>query len=148
MAVFSHPLEAQSSRDKSTLADKGQVVMTQSFATHTVNAGTAVSKTIYLPKNSKILGFVVANDVVWNAGTSATLTIGTAAAGVQYLTAVDTKTAAGLIPLTATHVTGTQSANWKSIGNNTTMVATITPAGTNPSTGTTNVTVLYSVASA
>lgn len=147
MSVFSHPLEVQSSRDRSTLADKGQVVMAQAFGTIIVSGAAAVSVTLFLPRNARIHGFTICNDVVWNAGTSSTLTVGTAAAGTQYLTAVNVQSAAGLIPLTATHVTGTQSANWLSVGNNTTIVATITPAGTTPTTGTTNVTVLYSVAS-
>lgn len=146
MSVFSHPLEVQSPRDRSTLADKGQGVLAQAFGTITVNGDNAVSSTIYLPKNSRIHGFIVCNDVVSDAGTSATLTVGTSAGGTQYLTAVNVKAAAGLIPLTATHVTGTQSANWKTVGTNTTMVATVTVAGTTPTTGTHNVTVLYSVA--
>ncbi len=115
----------------------------QQMASFTQNSTTAVSVTLYIPAGSRICGFLVLNQVAWNSGSSATLTAGITAAGVEYLTAVDVKTAAGLVPLTATHVTATQSANWDSTGTSTKMVLTITPSGAT-SSGQTDVIVLYS----
>ena len=73
-----------------------------------------------------ILGFD--NDVTtaFNSATSATLSAGTAAAGTQYMSGVDCKTAAGRI---AAAYTAAQLGNMNSIGANTSVVVTLTPVG-------------------
>lgn len=141
------PVIVATGRDKKVpagTADTGLLVARQT-GTITQNSTNVVDLTFTLPKNSQIIDFIINNDTAWNSGTSATLSIGTASGGTQYLTSLDTKTAAGRIALTATHVTGTQSAAWANITTNTTMVATITPSGAT-SAGTTRVTVLYTTA--
>ncbi len=90
------------------------------------NSTTAVSKTFKLPKNSEILSFLVDVTTAYDSVTSAVLTIGTAAAGTQYVTSVDVKAAAGRIAVT---FTGAQLLAMENITTNTTLVATVTVVG-------------------
>lgn len=127
------------------LSDAGSVVVTQT-RTLGFNGSTAVDGTFILPRNSQIIDIQVLVTTVFNSAGSNTLSIGWASGGTQLLTSLDVKTAAGRIPLTATHVTGTQAANWISIGANTTIVATQTPAGGAASAGSVTVTISYTTA--
>lgn len=124
--------------------DGGFVVMTQTATLTTVAAGTAVSVTETLPAGSQILNFFVDTMVtpVAGAGTATTcpITIGTAAAGTQYLSATDA-IGGGRIALSFTTA---QCAAMADIGNNTSVVATVDPNGTISTTqGVFRITVVY-----
>jgi hypothetical protein len=123
---------------------KGSVVLAQS-ATLTQNSTTAVSATFKVPfgypnTRVKIIDIIVDVEVVFNSASSATLTVGTAAAGTQYASGVDVKAAAARLrpTFTAAQLTAMKSLTSENV------VATITPSGAT-STGTVTVTVLYEV---
>src|SRR5690242_1377051 len=124
MSTQSHPLVLQSPRDKSSVADQS-IVHSSVTGTITQNSTADVSLTLRVPKLAQITDIIINNDVVWDSAVSATLSGGLTALGTEYLTSVNVKTAAGRIPLTITHVAGTQSLNWASVGSNTTMVFTV-----------------------
>jgi hypothetical protein len=90
------------------------------------NSTNAVSATFLIPPSSTILNFDVDVLTQFNSATSAIMTIGTAAAGTQYVTSVDCKAAAGRIALT---YTAAQLTSMNNVGANTTVVATVTPVG-------------------
>ena len=124
--------------------DGGFVVLTQTATLTTVAAGTAVSVTETLPAGSQILNFFVDTMVtpVAGAGTATTcpITIGTGAAGTQYLSATDA-IAGGRIALSFTTA---QCAAMADIGSNTSVVATVDPNGTISTTqGVFRITVVY-----
>lgn len=104
-------------------------------------AGTAtVSITLAVPQNSQIIDILADTTVVWNSGTSDTLSVGTAAAGTQYASGVDTKTSTGRVRPT---FTAAQLTSMSNVGTVTSVVATVTPVGTVATTGTTILTLLY-----
>jgi hypothetical protein len=124
--------------------DGGFVVMSQTTTVATVSAGTATSATITLPASSQIIDLIidtVQNEVV--GGGTATLinaTIGTAAAGTQYLSATDV-IGGGRI---ATAFTAAQLAAMADIGTNQSVVITVDPDGTISTTqGIYRLTVVY-----
>ena len=124
--------------------DGGFVVMSQTTTVTTAAAGTATSATITLPASSQIIDFVadmVVNEVV-GAGTATTIpmTIGTAAAGTQYVSSTDVF-AGGRIALT---FTAAQLLAMSDIGSNTSVVVTLDPDGTISTTqGVIRLTVVY-----
>lgn len=59
----------------------------------TQNGANNVSATMYIPKHSRNIEFAIQQLVQWNSATSATLTIGIAALGTQYVSAIDVKAA-------------------------------------------------------
>ena len=73
--------------------DGGFVVLTQTTTVTTVSAGTAVTSTITIPVDSQIIDFFIdcTTTPVVGGGTATAVnaTIGTAAAGTQYLSATD-----------------------------------------------------------
>jgi hypothetical protein len=79
----------------------GTAVLMQSTSI-TQNSTTAVSSTLYIPAGARILDFKVDVLTAYDSATSATLSIGTAAAGTQYVSGVDCKTATGRIAPTFT----------------------------------------------
>ncbi len=124
--------------------DGGFVVMSQTTTVTTAAAGTATSATITLPASSQIIDFVV--DMVVNeavgGGTATTIpmTIGTAAAGTQYVSSTDVF-AGGRIALT---FTAAQLLAMSDIGTNTSVVVTLDPNGTIVTTqGVIRLTVVY-----
>ena len=117
--------------------DGGYVVVSQSN-TIAQNSTSAVSTTFTLPASSQIINVFIDVLTAFNSATSATLTIGTAAAGTQYVSGVDAKTAGRAAPT----LTATQLSNMASIGTNTSVVATVTPVGAT-SAGSVRVTVVY-----
>lgn len=124
--------------------DGGYVVMEQTTTVTTVAAGTAVSSTLTLPASSQILNFFLDTMVtpVAGAGTATTcpITIGTAAAGTQYLSATDA-IAGGRIALSFTTA---QCAAMADIGTNQSVVVTVDPNGTISTTqGVFRLTVVY-----
>jgi hypothetical protein len=124
--------------------DGGFVVVSQTTTVTTIAAGTATSATITIPASSQIIDFYV--DVVTAAvvgGGSATAisaTIGTAAAGTQYLSATDV-IAGGRAALT---FTAAQLTAMSSVGANQSVVITVDPDGTISTTqGVIRLTVVY-----
>lgn len=104
--------------------DQGFCVMSQS-TTITQNSTTAVSSTMYLPQGSQIVSFFIDVTTAYDSVTSATLTIGTAAAGTQYVGGVNAKTAGRAAPtLTAAQLTA-----FANIGATPAVVTTVTPVG-------------------
>ena len=124
--------------------DGGFVVLSQTTTVTTAAAGTATSATITLPASSQIIDFVVdmtVNEVV-GAGTATTIpmTIGTAAAGTQYVSSTDVF-AGGRIALT---FTAAQLSAMADIGTRQSVVITLDPNGTIVSTqGVVRLTVVY-----
>jgi hypothetical protein len=94
--------------------------------------------TFSLPKNAQVVDIVVDVLTAYNSATSATVTVGTAAAGTQYAGAVDGKTAGRVRPT----FSAAQLAAMDDIGTSTTMHVTATSVG-QPTAGQFRVTVLY-----
>jgi hypothetical protein len=124
--------------------DGGFVVMSQTTTVTTAAAGTATSATLTLPASSQIIDFIAdmtVNEAV-GAGTATTIpmTIGTAAAGTQYVSSTDVF-AGGRIALT---FTAAQLTVMSDIGANTSVVVTLDPNGTISTTqGVIRLTVVY-----
>jgi len=124
--------------------DGGFVVMSQTTTVTTAAAGTATSATLTLPASSQIIDLVAdmtVNEVV-GGGTATTIpmTIGTAAAGTQYVSSTDVF-AGGRIALT---FTAAQLTAMSDIGTNTSVVVTLDPNGTIVTTqGVIRLTVVY-----
>jgi len=114
----------------SDATDGGFMVLTQTSTVTTVAAGTAVSVTEVLPANSQIINFFIDQvvDEVVGGGTATAInaTIGTAAAGTQYLSSTNV-IAGGRAALT---FTAAQLSAMADIGSNTNIVLTIAPNGT------------------
>ena len=108
----------------------GFMVLTQTNTVTTVAAGTAVSVTEVLPASSQILQFFIdqVQDEVVGGGTATQInaTIGTAAAGTQYLSSTNVISGGRA----ATTFTAAQLAAMADIGTNTNVVLTLTPNGT------------------
>ena len=115
----------------------GLVVLSQT-AVLDQNSTTAVSSTFNLPVDSQIVDIIVDVLTAFNSGTSATLTVGTTAAGTQYAGSVDAKTAGRARPT----FSAAQLAAMDDIDTNTSVVATITPVGAT-SAGQVRVTLVY-----
>ena len=128
----------------SDATDGGYVVLEQTTTVTTVAGGTAVSSTLTLPANSQIINLFLDTMVtpVVGGGTATTcpITVGTAAAGTQYLSATDA-IAGGRIALSFTTA---QCAAMADIGSNTSVVVTVDPNGTVSTTqGVFRLTVVY-----
>lgn len=110
--------------------DGGYVVVSQTTTATTVAAGTAVSASVTLPASSQILNFFVDQvvDEVVGGGTATAVnaTIGTAAAGTQYLSSTNV-ISGGRAALT---FTAAQLLAMADIGANTSVYLTVAPNGT------------------
>jgi hypothetical protein len=110
--------------------DGGFTVLTQTTTVTTVAAGTATSATLTLPASSQIISFFVdmVQDEVVGGGTATAIamTIGTAAAGTQYVSSTDIF-AGGRAALT---FTAAQLAAMADIGTSQSVVITVDPNGT------------------
>jgi hypothetical protein len=110
--------------------DGGFTVLTQTTTVTTASAGTATSATLTLPASSQIIDFYVdmVQDEVVGGGTATAIamTIGTAAAGTQYVSSTDIF-AGGRAALT---FTAAQLAAMADIGTNQSVVITVDPNGT------------------
>jgi hypothetical protein len=123
----------------------GYAVLSQTISL-TSNSGAAVSGSISIPANSQIIDIIVdtltAPDAGAGTATTAPVTVGTAAAGTQYLSATDCF-AAGR---TALSFTAAQLTAMSDVGNNTAVFATVDPNGTILTTqGVWQVTVTYAM---
>jgi len=124
--------------------DGGYVVVSQTTTVTTVAAGTAVSSSVTLPASSQIINFfidqVVNEAVGGGTATAINATIGTAAAGTQYLSATDV-IGGGRAALT---FTAAQLLAMSDISTNTGVYFTIAPNGTISTTqGVYRLTVVY-----
>ena len=124
--------------------DGGFVVMTQTTTVTTAAAGTATSSTLTLPASSQIISFfadMVVNEAVGGGtATAIAMTVGTAAAGTQYVSSTDVF-AGGRAALT---FTAAQLLAMSDIGSNTSVVVTLDPNGTISTTqGVIRLTVVY-----
>lgn len=110
--------------------DGGFVVMMQTNTVTTVAAGTAVSVTEVIPASSQILNIFIDQtvDEVVGGGTATAIaaTVGTAAAGTQYVSSTNVF-AGGRAALT---FTAAQLSAMADVGTNTNVVLTIAPNGT------------------
>lgn len=108
----------------------GYAVFTQTAVVTTAAAGTATSATITIPAGAQIISYFVDGivDAVVGAGTATAVavTVGTAAAGTQYMTS--TNLVAGGRATTA--ITTAQAAAMDDVGSNTSVVITADPDGT------------------
>jgi hypothetical protein len=124
--------------------DGGFVVMTQTNTVTTVAAGTAVSVTEVLPAGSQIINIFIDTmvDEAVGGGTASAIaaTVGTAAAGTQYVSSTAV-IAGGRASITFTTA---QLLAMSDIGTNTNVVLTIAPNGTISTTqGVYRLTVVY-----
>ena len=131
------PLETGTGLDSHGV-DTGRVILSQTFLINRVAAQLVNSTSIILPANAQIVDFFVDVLTAYDSATSATLTIGTAAAGTQYVTSVNAKTG-GRNAVTHTAAQATAMSN---IGTNTAVFGTVTSVG-QPTVGQVRVTVLY-----
>ena len=110
--------------------DGGFVVLIQTTTVTTAAAGTATSATLTLPTESQIIEFMVdvVQDEVVGGGTATqiAMTIGTAAAGTQYVSSTNIF-AGGRAALS---FTAAQLAAMADIGSNQSVVITVDPNGT------------------
>ncbi len=121
--------------------DGGFVAMAQTTTATTVAGGTAVSSTITIPAYSQIIDLIVDMLTVPSFGTATKVdaTIGTAAAGTQYLSATDVS----LVGRTALAFTAAQLTSMSDVGTSQSVVLTIDPNGTVSSQGVFRLTVVY-----
>ena len=110
--------------------DGGYVVVSQTTTVTTAAAGTATSATLTIPASSQIINILIdtVQLQVIGAGTATTMpvTVGTVAAGTQYVSATDA-IAGGRLALT---FTAAQLAALADVGTNQSVVITADPNGT------------------
>jgi hypothetical protein len=124
--------------------NQGYVTLVQTTSI-TQNSTNAVSSTLYIPAGAQIIDFNIDVLTAFNSATSATLSIGTAAAGTQYVSSVNAKTAgrasitfsaAQLAAMSGVTVLGVTAATSAPV------VVTVTPVGAT-SAGYVEVTIIY-----
>lgn len=128
----------------SDAVDGGFVVVSQTVTATTLADGSAVTSRVTLPAYSQIINFIVdtIQDEVVGGGTATAInaTIGTAAAGTQYLSATDV-IGGGRVALSFTTA---QCAAMDDIGTNVGVFFTVDPNGTISTTqGIYRLTVIY-----
>ena len=124
--------------------DGGFVVLSQTTTVTTASAGTATSSTVYLPADSQIIDIKVDGTTVAVAGggtaTAIAVTVGSAAAGTQYMSSTD-GIAGGRLAFAPT---AAQTAAMANVGTNQTVYITVDPDGTISTTqGVFRLTVVY-----
>ena len=125
--------------------DGGFVVMMQTNTVTTAAAGTATSVTEVLPAGSQIINIFIdtmVDEVVGGGGTATAIaaTVGTAAAGTQYVSSTDVFAGGRFTPTFTT----AQLAAMADIGTNINVVLTVDPNGTIVTTqGVYRLTVVY-----
>ena len=136
--TFSGPLQ---SGDKQAGAvggpNIGQAFLSQTFLIN-YDATLVQTGSIIMPANSQIVEIYADVLTAYNSATSATLTVGSAAAGTQYVTSVNAKTGGRN---TTTH-TAAQCTAMANIGTNVTLYGTVTSVG-QPTAGQVRVTIQY-----
>lgn len=115
----------------------GNVALAQTGTIAQNGVGT-VNLTFNLPNNAQITSIVPDVTTAFDSATSATLSAGTAAAGTQYVSGVNAKTAGRATPA----YTGAQLAAMANIADNTTLVVSVITVGATAA-GAVRVTVHY-----
>ena len=144
--TFSGPVKSGTNR-YSPYKNVGTTIITQQTP-FTFDATLVQSVTLYVPSGSKIINVFVDVITAYNSATSATLTMGKTAAGTEYVSGVNVKTAARTTPtFTATQLTNMQStpvdvSAANSQQSSSALVVTVTSVG-QPTAGTGFVTVEY-----
>lgn len=115
----------------------GLAVLSQTVLV-TFDATLVQSQTFNLPEGSQLVDVFIDVLTAYNSATSATLTLGSAAGGSQYVGGVNAKTAGRAAPT----LSAAQLAAMADIGNNTSVVATVTSVG-QPTAGQARVTLFY-----
>jgi hypothetical protein len=115
----------------------GLAVLSQTFLID-FDATLVQTRSVLLPVNSQIVNIFCDVLTAYNSATSATLTVGTAAAGTQYASGVNAKTAGRTTPT----FTAAQLAAMDDTGTNEGVFATVTSVG-QPTAGQVRVTVNY-----
>jgi hypothetical protein len=137
--IMSGPRAAAS--DNNAFGNQGMALLAQ-VVLLAQNGTAAVSRTCQIPRHTQIVDFYVDTTTIWDSATSATLSIGTAAADTTYVNglALASVTAANgrLKPTFNT----TQIAAIGDTGTVETVVFTVTPVGAT-TVGSTFVTMLY-----
>ncbi len=118
-------------------ADSGFNVLSQSKVL-SFDATLVQSTTFVVPKNSQLVDFRIDVLTAYDSATSATLSIGTAAAGTQYVGSVNAKTTGRAAPT----LSAAQLAAMANVGTNLNVVATVTSVG-QPTAGSVRVTMTY-----
>lgn len=99
LTAFSGPVGTFTQQNDGTNhSDLGLAVLSQAVTLTQNGADTNVNAVLYLPQNAQILDFLIDDLTQWDSATSATLSIGTAAAGTQYVGSINTKTAGRQAP--------------------------------------------------
>ena len=138
--VLGSPLGSGTVSQDASTADVGLCVLAQSKTISKSTTGTVTfSSIVYLPPYSQIVDIIIDPLVAWDSGTSAGLTVGTAAAGTQYASSTDMKTASARSSPTFTLA---QLAAMVSVGTTTTVYITMAQVGTTTA-GSCQVTILY-----
>lgn len=123
--------------DGSGAANTGIAALTQQVSL-TQNSTTAVSATMVVPANAQLLSFFIDVTTAFDSASSATLTIGTSAAGTQYVGSINAKTGGRAAPT----YSAAQLTAMLNVGSSTSVVVTITPSGATTA-GAATVTMLY-----
>ena len=145
-STFSGPVKSGTNR-YSPYKNVGTTIITQQTP-FTFDATLVQSVTLYVPSASKIINVFVDVITAYNSATSATLTMGKTAAGTEYVSGVNVKTAARTTPtFTAAQLTNMQStpvdvSAANSQQSSSALVVTVTSVG-QPTAGTGFVTVEY-----
>jgi hypothetical protein len=134
---FSGPLASGDIQAGAAGVNVGLAVLSQTMLIN-FDATLVQNGTINLPVNSQIVNVICDVLTAYNSATSATLTVGTAAAGTQYASGVNAKTAGRTIPT----FTAAQLAAMDDTGTNEGVFATVTSVG-QPTAGQVRVTVNY-----
>lgn len=134
--TFSGPVKSGTVREN-TGTNTGTVAL---YQTQVINFDATLVQTVtfYLPDNSLIVDIIADPLIAYNSATSATLSVGSAAAGTQYASGVDGKATARVRPT----FTVAQLNAMDGIGANTSVFATVTSVG-QPTAGSTRVTLIY-----
>jgi len=136
--TFSGPLQSGDiNAGKTGGPNIGQVYLSQTFLV-SFNATLVQSTAINLPASSQIVEIYADVLTPYDSATSATLTVGSAAAGTQYVTSVNAKTGGRA---TVTH-TAAQCTALANISTNTALFGTVTSVG-QPTAGQVRVTIQY-----
>ncbi len=143
--TFSGPVRSGTLKTGETNGPNLGYAVLEQEASITQNSTTAVSSTVYVPVGSKIIDIIVDVLTAFNSVTSAVLSVGTAAAGTQYASSVDAKTAGRTRPtFTAAQLAAMSNVSVLGVAAPTAapVVITVTPTGAT-SAGYVRVTVVY-----
>lgn len=117
---LSGPLRVGNKRD----GRNGSVVLEQSVVLE-ANGTNAVTANVSIPRNASLSQILWDNLVAWDSATSATGTVGTAAAGTEVASGINAKTAGRV----AVMPSAAQADKMHAPGASQTFYATITPTG-------------------